>query len=54
MNLKSLFLIAFIPLVLALIAYRLYTWNRYTKNRKFGGNKMKKFVDKIGADKKAN
>ena len=54
MNLKPILLIAFTPLVLALIAYRLYTWNNYVKNRKYGGNKLKKFADKVGGNKKVN
>ena len=51
MKLQYILTLASIPLVLALIAYRLYTWNKYTKNRKFGGNKMKKFADKIEGNK---
>lgn len=51
MNLEVIILIAIIPLILALIAYRYYGWYDYVKNRKYRGNKLKKYADKMNADK---
>jgi hypothetical protein len=46
MKIETIILIASIPLLLALLAYRHYGWYDYVKNRKYRGNKLKKFADK--------
>lgn len=51
MNLELVIFIASIPLILALIAYRYYGWYNYVKNRKYSGNKLKKYADKMNGDK---
>ena len=52
MNIKAILLIAVLPLILALIAYRHLNWFTYTKNRKYRGNKLEKFAKKMESTKK--
>lgn len=48
---ETIILIASIPLLLALLAYKYYGWHNYVKNRKFMGNKLKKYANKMENEK---
>ncbi len=51
MGIETIILIASIPLLFALLAYRYYGWHDYVKNRKYRGNKLKKYADKMENEK---
>jgi len=51
MKIETIILVASIPLLIALLAYRYYGWYDYVKNRKFRGSKLKKYAEKIEKDK---
>lgn len=47
---KIEFVVLLIILV-PLVAYRIYRWSSYVKNRKYSGSKLKKYADKMNSDK---
>ncbi|WP_316768130.1 hypothetical protein [Pedobacter frigiditerrae] len=51
MEIKTIILIASIPLLLALLAFRYRGWYDYVKNRKYRGGKLKKYADKMENEK---
>ncbi|WP_165501803.1 hypothetical protein [Pedobacter frigiditerrae] len=47
MKIEAIILVASIPLLVALLAYRYYGWYDHVKNRKYRGNKLKKYAEKM-------
>ncbi len=46
MELKTIILIASIPLLIALLVYKYRGWHDYIKNRNYKGSKLKKYAEK--------
>ncbi len=46
MKIESIILIASIPLLVALLAYKYRGWYDYVKNRKYRGGKLKEYAEK--------